>query len=151
MARVGTRYRRGHGAMALLMVAIAVGVVACSSGRVFQQGNQAALRNDWDLAVTYYAQAVKASPDRADYKMALDRSQMSASQVHFEKAREYEKRDQLDLALLEYRRVVEYHASNQEARAKIQTIEQTIRDRVEAARPRPPVEGMRQKARQQME
>jgi general secretion pathway protein D len=134
-----------------LLVAIAAGVVACSSGRAFQQGNQAALRNDWDLAATYYEQAVKASPDRADYKMALERAQMSASQVHFDKARDFEKRDQLDLALLEYRRVVLFHAANQEARAKIQLLEQTIRDRIEAARPRPAAEGMRQKARQQME
>jgi general secretion pathway protein D len=151
MARVGTRHTRGHGARVLLVVAIAAGVVACSTGRVFQQGNQAAMRNDWDLAVTYYERAVKADPNRADYKMALDRAQMSASQLHFEKARGYEGRDQLDLALVEYRRVVEYHASNQEARARIQVLEQTIRDRIEAARPRPPVEGMRQKARQQME
>ena len=151
MARVGTRHRRGRGTRILLVVAIAAGVVACSSGRVYQLGNQAALRYDWDLAATYYEQAVKASPDRADYKMALDRAQMAASQVHFEKAREYENRDQLDLALLEYRRVVAYHASNQEARAKVQMLEQTIRDRIEAARPRPAVEGMRQKARQQME
>jgi len=151
MARVGTRHRGGRRARVLVVVAIAAGVVACSSGRVFQKGNQASLRNDWDLAATYYGQAVKASPDRADYKMALERAQMAASQVHFEKAREYENRDQLDLALLEYRRVVEYHASNQEARAKIQVLEQTIRDRIEAARPRPPVEGMRQKARQQLE
>jgi len=151
MARVGRRDERRRGASVLLVVAIAASVVACSSGRVFQQGNQAALRNDWDLAATYYEQAVKASPDRADYKIALDRAQMSASQIHFEKAREYEKRDQLDLALLEYRRVVQYHAANQEARVKIQALEQTIRDRIEAARPRPAVEGMRQKARQQIE
>jgi len=151
MARGGRRDERGRVVRILLVVAIAANVVACSAGRVFQQGNQAALRNDWDLAVTYYAQAVKASPDRADYKMAMDRAQMSASQVHFEKAREYERQDQLDLALLEYRRVVEYHASNQEARARIQVLEQTIRDRIEAARPRPAVEGMRQKARQQIE
>ena len=83
--------------------------------------------------------------------MALERAQLAASQSHFEKARDYEKRDQLDLALLEYRRVVEYQPSSQEARAAIQRLEQTIRDRIEAARPKPAAEAMRQQARKQME
>ncbi len=83
--------------------------------------------------------------------MALDRAQLAAAQVHFEKAREYEQRDQLDLALVEYRRVVEFQPGSQEARAGIQRLEQTIRDRIEAARPKPAAEVMRQQARKQME
>jgi general secretion pathway protein D len=76
---------------------------------------------------------------------------MSASQIHFEKARDLERRDQLDLALLEYRRVVDLQPLSQEARARIQVLEQTIRDRIEASRPKPAAEAMRQKARQAMD
>ena len=155
MGRVGTpagvtRVVRG-GVQAALLTAIAITLAGCGQGGAFQDGNKAAMRSDWDLAVTHYDKAVASNPDRADYKMALERAQMAASQVHFEKARDYERQDQLDLALLEYRKVVAYHAANQEARAKIQTLEQTIRDRIEASRPKPPVEAMRQKARQDME
>jgi len=148
---VGTRARRARVAGALLVVVLAGAAWACSAGRAFQHGNNAAMQLDWDLAVTYYAQAVKADPERADYKMALERAQLAAAQLHFEKAREYEKRDQLDLALSEYRRVVEFHPSSQEARAGIQRLEQTIRDRIEAARPVPAAQAMRQQARKQME
>ncbi|MFO7694143.1 MAG: secretin N-terminal domain-containing protein, partial [Vicinamibacterales bacterium] len=148
---VGLRARRARGAAALLLLLLAAGAWACTAGRSFQQGNNAAMKLDWDLAVTYYAQAVKSDPDRADYKMALERAQLAAAQVHFEKARDYEKRDQLDLALLEYRRVVEFHPASQEARAGIQRLEQVIRDRIEAARPVPAAEAMRQQARRQME
>ena len=130
---------------------IAAGAWACSAGRAFQHGNNAAMQLDWDLAVTYYAEAVKSDPERVDYKMALERAQLAAAQVHFEKARDFEKRDQLDTALIEYRRVVEFQPSSQEARAGIQRLEQTIRDRIEAARPVPPAEAMRQQARRQME
>src|SRR5512137_2780042 len=101
MGRVGTRTGGIRaGTLALIGVA-ALAVGACSTSGAFQNGNKAALRSDWDLAVTYYEQAVKDNPDRADYKMALERSQMAASQGHFEKARDYEQKDQLDLALLE--------------------------------------------------
>jgi len=148
---VGTRGTRARGAAALLMLVLAAGTCACTAGRAFQRGNNAAMQLDWDLAVTYYAEAVKSDPGRADYKMALDRAQLAAAQVHFEKARDYEKRDQLDLALMEYRRVVEFQPNSQEARAGIQRLEQTIRDRIEAARPKPPAEAMRQQARRQME
>jgi general secretion pathway protein D len=133
------------------MLLLAAGTWACTAGRSFQRGHNAAMQLDWDLAVTYYAEAVKADPDRADYKMALERAQLAAAQVHFEKARGYEKLDQLDLALMEYRRVVEYQPGSQEARAGIQRLEQTIRDRIEAARPTPAAERMRQQARKQME
>ena len=149
---VGTRARRrARVAGALLLVTLAAGAWACSAGRAFQHGNNAAMQLDWDLAVQYYAEAVKADPERVDYKMALERAQLAAAQVHFEKARDYEKRDQLDLALMEYRLVVEFYPSSQEARAGIQRLEQTIRDRIEAARPVPPAEAMRQQARRQME
>jgi general secretion pathway protein D len=148
---VGTRGTRARGAAALLMLVLAAGTWACSAGRAFQRGNNAAMQLDWDLAVTYYAEAVKSSPDRVDYKMALDRAHMAAAQLHFEKAREFERRDQLDLALAEFRRVVEYQPNSQEARAGIQRLELTIRDRIEASRPKPPAEAMRQQARRQME
>jgi type II secretory pathway component GspD/PulD (secretin) len=130
---------------------LAVGTWACTASRSFTRGNNAAMQLDWDLAVTHYAEAVKADPGRADYKMALERAQMASAQSHFEKARAYETRDQLDLALLEYRRVVELQPGGQEARAAIQRLEQTIRDRIEAARPKPAADAMRQQARKQME
>jgi general secretion pathway protein D len=148
---VGTRSRRAEGAAVLCVLLLAAGTWGCTAGRAFQQGNNAAMKLDWDLAVTYYAQAVKSDPDRADYKMALERAQLAAAQVHFEKARDYEKRDQLDLALGEYRRVVEFQPSSQEARAGTQRLEQIIRDRIEAARPVPAAEAMRQQARRQLE
>ena len=116
---VGTRGWRARGAAGLLLLALATGATGCAASRAFQRGNNAAMQLDWDLAVTYYAEAAKAEPDRADYKMALDRAKLSAAQVHFDKAREYESRDQLDLALLEYRRVVDLQPGSQEARAGI--------------------------------
>ncbi len=131
----------------VLVCVVGALATACTTGRVFQRGSQAAMRGDWDMAVSYYTTAVQAQPNRVDYRMALERAQMSASQIHFDKAREMERRDQLDVALMEYRKVVEYHPTNQEARAKITELEKTVRARVEASRPRPAIEAMREQAR----
>lgn len=147
MLNVGRRIGPG----AWLLLGVAVLAAGCGASRAFRQGNTAALNGDWDTAVTHYENAAKAEPDRADYKVALERAQMSAAQRHLERARDFESKDQLDLALAEYRRVIGYQVAHQEARAKVQLLEQTIRDRIEASRPRPPVEALRQQARKALE
>jgi len=131
----------------VLVCAVGALVTACSTGGAFQRGGQAALRGDWDMAVSEYTTAVQSEPNRVDYRMTLDRAKIAASQIHFDKARDMERRDQLDVALMEYRKVVEYYPANQEARAKIAALEQTIRARVEASRPRPAIDLMREQAR----
>jgi len=142
-----TGWRSASGRGVVLVCLAGALATSCATGGAYQRANQAAMRGDWDMAVSDYTAAVQAEPNRVDYKMALERAQMSASQVHFDKARDLERRDQLDAALMEYRKVVEYHPGNQEARSKVAALEQIIRTRVEASRPRPAIEGMREQAR----
>jgi type II secretory pathway component GspD/PulD (secretin) len=140
------RHSTRLGLLILAGVVVASGA-ACSSSRGFQKGTQAAMRGDWDLAVDYYTTAVQTQPNRVDYRMALERAQIAASQIHFDKARDLERRDSLDAALADYRKVIEYYPANQEARAKVAALEQTIRARVEAARPKPAIDALREQAR----
>ncbi|MCX6544483.1 MAG: hypothetical protein NTV05_08710 [Acidobacteria bacterium] len=148
MHRLHTTRWRAASVRGMVLVCIAGSLVAaCATGRAFQHGSQAAMRGDWDMAVSYYAAALQADPNRVEYRMALERAQIAAAQIHFDKARDLERKDQLDLALMEYRKVVEYHPGNQEAGGKVAALEQTIRARVEAARPKPAMELMREQAR----
>lgn len=102
---------------------------------------------DLDQAVAYYRSAAQASPDNPNYQIALQRSMQAASRAHFEKAREFESRDQLEAARGEYQLSSEYDPSNRQAAAKVATLDQTIRERIEAARPRPAIEQLRERAR----
>jgi type II secretory pathway component GspD/PulD (secretin) len=113
----------------------------------FRRGEEAARRSDWDAAVLHYREAVQADPDRTEFKIALDRSMLNASRVHVEAAREAEARADLDAALREYKQASEYDPSNRQAAAKVAELDQTIRDRIEASRPKPPVQQMRERAR----
>ena len=126
------------------MAALASG---CAAGRAFRRGQEAAHNADWDAAVTYYTKAVQANPDNPEYKINLQRAQEEAARVHIERGRELEKRDQLDGALAEYRRAMELDAKNRLVAARVADLEKTIREKLEATRPLPRIEQLRQQAR----
>jgi type II secretory pathway component GspD/PulD (secretin) len=128
------------------VVLIAVLLGGCAAGRAFRHGQEAVRVADWDAAVTYFTKAVQEDPDNAEFKIHLQRAQEEASRDHFEKARQLEEKDQLDGALAEYRRALQYDAQNRIAAAKSAQLEQTIRERLEAARPKPRIEQLQQQA-----
>jgi general secretion pathway protein D len=130
-----------------LLVAIAL-LAGCTAGRAFRRGEVRSRLGDWDSAVAYYRQAVQADPNKAEYRIALERAMLNASRLHFDSARQLEAKDQLDAALLEYRRTVEFDPANRQAADKTIQLERTIRDRIEASRPRPAIEQIREQARQ---
>ena len=72
---------------------------------------------------------------------------LNASRAHFDNARRFEDAGQLDAAVLEYRRASEFDPSNRSAIEKVVQLERAIRDKIEAARPRPQIEELREKAR----
>jgi len=128
-----------------LLLAIAL-LSGCAAGRAFRRGEARARVADWDAAVTYYRQAIEKDPNRAEYRIALERAMLNASHVHFDNARQLEAKDQLDAALLEYRKTTEFDPSNRQAADKAIQIDKMIRDRIEASRPRPAITQMRQQA-----
>ena len=79
----------------IVLVTLAMGVAGCTASRAARRGDDAARLGDWDAAVAHYTRAVQDEPDRADYKIELER---------------------------------------------------VVRDRIEAARPKPAIEKMREQA-----
>ena len=128
-------------------IILAMFVSGCAAGRAFRKGDEAARAGDWDSAVGEYTKAVQENPDRAEYKIALERATQSAARDHISRAHELESKDQLDAALMEYKRALELDASNRLAAARAIELEKTIRDRIEATRPKPPIQGLREEAR----
>ncbi|HEV3140036.1 MAG TPA: tetratricopeptide repeat protein, partial [Vicinamibacterales bacterium] len=128
----------------LAVVALAVG---CAAGKAFVRGESAMRAGNLDEAVAEYRRAVQAAPDNANYRIALSRAMLAASRAHIDKAREFEKQDQLEAALGEYRLATENDPTNRLATAKVAELDRTIRDRIEAARPKPAIQQMRENAR----
>jgi len=121
---------------------------ACASERALSRAERAARMGDWDTAVAYYTRAAQAEPSRAEYKVALERALENAAMAHLEKGRVFEARGQLDDALREYRRASEYDPLSGELAAKVQEMNRKIAERIEAARPKPRIEQLREQARQ---
>jgi general secretion pathway protein D len=129
-----------------VVVLIAVTVSACATSRAFMRGENAARAGDWDAAVEYYRQAMQDDPDRAEYKVAYERATFNASVQHTELARKAEAEGRIDDALREYRRASELDTSNRQVAAKVSELERTIRDKIEASRPRPQIDRLREEA-----
>ncbi len=122
-------------------------VSGCAAGHAYRKGQEFSRAGDWDSAVTEYTKAVQESPEKAEYKIALERATQSAARDHISRAHELETSDQLDAALIEYKRALELDPSNRLAASRSVELEKTIRDRIEASRPKPPIQGMREEAR----
>src|SRR5262245_21419234 len=131
--------------VSILAVALVAG--GCAASRAYRMGNTAMRAGNLDDAVNLYRKAVLADPDNANFKIALERAMVAASRAHLDRARECEQNDQLEAALGEYRPAAEYDPSNRLAVSKIAELERTIRDRVEATRPKPPIQEMRERVR----
>ena len=139
--------RHAYARIAVLIV-IASLVAGCAAGRAFGRGDDAARAGDWETAVDHYRRAVQADPQNAEYRIALERAMISASQVHLDAARVAEARGNMEDALREYRRASEFDPPNRQIAAKVADLERTMRDQLEASRPRNSVQQMREQAQQ---
>ena len=132
----------------LAVVLLALFAAGCGAARSFGRGDAAARAGNWDAAVEHYRRAVQQNPNRTDYKIALERAMLNASNAHLDQARVFEVRNMLDDALREYRLAGEYNPTNRQIAFKVQELEKRIRDAVEAAQPKPSITVMRERARQ---
>jgi general secretion pathway protein D len=119
-----------------LTIVLALAATGCAAGKALHRGDDASKKGDYDQAVAYYREAVQASPDKPEYKIALERAMLVASRVHLDRARDYESHEQMEAARSEYKLASEYDPGNGFATFKITELDQKIRDRMEAARPR---------------
>jgi type II secretory pathway component GspD/PulD (secretin) len=135
--------------MSRVVVVIVLAAVAagCGASRSFGRGDAAARLGNWDVAVEHYRRAVQQEPNRTDYKIALERAMINASNQHLDNARVLEVRGNLDEALREYRLAGEFNPTNRQIAFKIQELEKKVRDTVEAQRPKPTITQMREQAR----
>ncbi|HTM27426.1 MAG TPA: secretin N-terminal domain-containing protein [Vicinamibacterales bacterium] len=134
-------------ARTLLLLSLVFVMAGCAASRAFRRGQDALRSNDWDTAVTYFTKAVQANPDNAEYKINLRRAQEEAARMHIERARDLEQKDQLDAALIEYRKSLEMIGTDRIAQAKIGELERKVRERIEATQPKPKIDQLRSQAR----
>ncbi len=132
---------------AVALVLALVVVAGCGASRSYRRGQQAANAQQFDEAVEYYRQALQGAPDKPEYKIALERAMQTAATFHVARGRAFEAEGRGDEALREYRKAMEYDPSNRSVAARAGELDRELRDRLEASRPRPAIEAMREQAR----
>ena len=136
------------GALTLLLVSVVL-AAGCAAGRSYGRGENAALSGDWDSAVEHYRRALQQAPSKPEYKIALERAMLAASQAHLDQARVAEARGNLEDARREYRRASEFDPPNRQVANKVVEIERRLRDLAEAAQPRNNLAQLRAEASRQ--
>jgi general secretion pathway protein D len=136
---------------AAIFVVVAAALAGCASGRAYRRGQEAARINDWDTAVAYYNQALSEDPDRLEVRVALERARQSAALEHLSLARKFEGEGQFAAAASEYRRVLDLDAKSQMAAAKAAEMDRKLREQIDAARPKPEIERLREEIRKEQE
>ena len=139
--------RHLHVIIAILVVTSTL-TAGCAASRAFGRGESEARDGNWDNAVEHYRTAVQKDPNNPEYRIAYERAMISASQGHLEAARIAEARGQLEDALREYRRASEFDPPNRQLAAKVLEVERTLRDQIEAQRPRQSIQALREAQRQ---
>jgi type II secretory pathway component GspD/PulD (secretin) len=139
--------RHSHLRIAAIVV-VAVVAAGCAAGSgAFKRADSLARLGDWDAAVEQYRKAIQEDPDNVQYKISYERAMLSAAGIHIDAARLAEARGQLDEALREFRRASEFDPSNRALASKVLDLERKIRDQIEASRPRPSAQQLRNQAR----
>jgi type II secretory pathway component GspD/PulD (secretin) len=121
---------------------------SCATGRAIRSAQTAAKHGDWDTAVAYYRQALTGDPGRIDVRVALTHASREAADQHLRRARDLETQEQLAGAAAEYRMAADLDPSYTLSLTKAIEIERKIRSQIEASRPKPSIDLLRQQAAQ---
>lgn len=100
----------------LLLVA---GLTGCAGSSAFRQAKDEEALKHWDLAVLKYSRAAEQDPKNTQYRIALGRAKMKASQFHFEKGKLYRSSGRPELAVVELEQAVLLDPTNQYAESEL--------------------------------
>ena len=115
-----------------LCLALALGCATSSGG--FRAGEVAETARNYDLAVVEYTKAVRANPDDANARLALDRARLRASQEHAFRGRTLAGAERYEEALGEYQLASELNPSDALVDEALRDTRQKLRTKIAVTR-----------------
>jgi len=119
---------------AVALVALATG--GCAAHWAYRQGNDAADKGDWDLAVARYTRALEKDPRNIRYKINLENARVRASRVHYDEAKKHLAANDLQKAAEELQIATNYDPANRSIADDLVLVRQRIRKQEEEQRER---------------
>jgi general secretion pathway protein D len=119
---------------AALCVCLALLAAGCPKGQTeYSQGRKAESISDYDGALTYYQQALKADPNNANLKIKVNQIRFEASNYHLKQGLELRKKGDLQAALAEFQRAGVIDPSSPVAEQELRRTAAMISDKNRAA------------------
>src|SRR5579883_2581854 len=152
------RYLRVFVALCAMVLVCALGLQAKSKAdKLFEQGQQAEQKQDWDAALEFYLQALDIKANDPQYMIAMRRARMQAGAKHVTAATKLRSEGKLDEALGEFQKALITDPASAIAIQEIRRTQQMI----EAAQKHPdmtaeergmtPAQRVRRESEQRME
>src|SRR6202171_1382663 len=123
-----------HWGNAVLCVCLGLVAAGCPKGQTeYAQGRKAETIADYDAALTYYQQALKADPNNANLKIKVNQSRFEASEFHIKQGLEMRKKGDLQAAMAEFQRAQVVDPSSPVAEQELRRTAAMISDKNRAA------------------
>jgi general secretion pathway protein D len=128
------------------VVLVAVTSVGCAAHWAYRQGQQAAQKGEWDLAVARYTRALEKDPDNIGYKIALENARIQASRYHYDEAKKHLAASELEKAEDELEIASNYDPSNRSIADDLVLVRERIRKHEQEKQERAGYEKMKARA-----
>jgi len=112
----GTR----RGLVVLAAIVVLSGITGCAVHKLSVMAERDEAAGNYDQAVLTYAKLAAIEPANTRWTIALSRTKLRASQIHFEKAKKYQQNKQLELAIGELQQVVTLDPANSYAQTELE-------------------------------
>ena len=123
-----------HARVGALGLCLALAFGCATSGGGFRAGEIAETARNYDLAVIEYTKAVRANPDDANARLALDRAKLRASQEHAFRGRTLAGAERYEEALGEYQLASELNPSDALVDEALRDTRQKLRTKIAVTR-----------------
>jgi general secretion pathway protein D len=128
------------------VVLAALTSVGCAAHWAYRQGQQAAEKGNWDLAVARLTRALDKDSRNIGYKIALENARIQASRYHYDEAKKHLAASELEKAADELEIASNYDPANRSAADDLVLVRERIRKHEQEMREREGYEKMKAQA-----
>ena len=118
----------------IFALALLLSTAGCASSSALRKGVEAEDRQDYDVAVVEYNNAVRLHPDDANARLGLDRAKLRAAGEHFQRGRRQAALGKYDQALVEYEVASELNPGSGDIDAALRATRNQLRSNAAVAR-----------------
>lgn len=109
------------------VIALIVMLGGCSGYSTFRRAEIAEQLGNWDEAVLHYMELSRKDPGNISYRANTLRAKIQASQMHFQKGKDFHEAGARQRAMLEYRQAVELDPTNQYAFVQLEKVVEELK------------------------